>query len=574
MTDGRPGTWTRGSWSLDVRGDEIADICFDGVYLLRAVRPVVRDRDWNTVPVQVVARRSPEGADSTLVTQLLFEADGIRYEASISVRLRDDELAVDFDGRALVGFERNRIGLVVLHPAADAGHAVRVEHTDGSHTAGHWPIEISPHQPFGDVAGFEWSKDGVTATLSLTGDVFETEDQRNWTDASFKTYSTPLARPFPVAVAAGERCHQGIRLTGTGHARTSGVGTTGSGDSVTIFSTVTGSLPPLSVGACLHPPPPRLPEIPAAFETVLVELTGDERHWPDQLRSAAMQAEALAAPLDVRIVTADAEALQRCVAGLAGLPVVRLGAFDPHSHISTPTLWRALRDGAGRHGFTGQLVGGTRAHFTELNRQIEQIPADAQALSFSITPQMHATEDQHLVDSLAMQRVVAENALRLAGGRPVLVGPITLARRFNAVATSAAPDPALDALRAIDPRQATEFAGAWTLASVASLAAAGVAGLCYFETCGPRGMVAPDGSLTPAGRILTTLAQLRGRPVLHCVGPVGVSALAIRTDDTSIELLVANLAPTRRTIAVHGPVRSHPPMNLDGWSVARSTLRV
>ena len=30
-----------------------------------------------------------------------------------------------------------------------------------------------------------------------TGDVFEMEDQRNWTDASFKTYCTPLRQPFP-----------------------------------------------------------------------------------------------------------------------------------------------------------------------------------------------------------------------------------------------------------------------------------------------------------------------------------------------------------------------------------------
>jgi hypothetical protein len=31
------------------------------------------------------------------------------------------------------------------------------------------------------------------------------EDQRNWLDASFKTYSTPQERPKPVAVASGDR---------------------------------------------------------------------------------------------------------------------------------------------------------------------------------------------------------------------------------------------------------------------------------------------------------------------------------------------------------------------------------
>ena len=34
------------------------------------------------------------------------------------------------------------------------------------------------------------------------------EDQRNWTDASFKTYSTPLELPFPVELSAGEQIRQ------------------------------------------------------------------------------------------------------------------------------------------------------------------------------------------------------------------------------------------------------------------------------------------------------------------------------------------------------------------------------
>jgi hypothetical protein len=212
---GTPRAFARGHWSVEVRGDEVADICFDGVYLLRAIRPVVRDRDWNTVPVTVVEQRLDDSG-ATLVSRLRFAGYGIEYEAALTLRLHGNELAVDFNGRALVGFERNRIGLVVLHPAADAGRAVRVKRTDGGLTAGSWPTDISPHQPFRDVAGFEWSKDGVTATLSLGGDVFETEDQRNWTDASFKTYSTPLSLPFPVAVPAGATCHQHVRLTASG----------------------------------------------------------------------------------------------------------------------------------------------------------------------------------------------------------------------------------------------------------------------------------------------------------------------------------------------------------------------
>ena len=37
------------------------------------------------------------------------------------------------------------------------------------------------------------------------GDSFEMEDQRNWTDASFKVYGTPLKNLSPVEVKTGTK---------------------------------------------------------------------------------------------------------------------------------------------------------------------------------------------------------------------------------------------------------------------------------------------------------------------------------------------------------------------------------
>ena len=44
----------------------------------------------------------------------------------------------------------------------------------------------------------------------MEGDTFEMEDQRNWTDASYKTYVRPLALPWPYTLRAGEQ-HQPAR---------------------------------------------------------------------------------------------------------------------------------------------------------------------------------------------------------------------------------------------------------------------------------------------------------------------------------------------------------------------------
>ncbi len=65
-----------------------------------------------------------------------------------------------------------------------------------------FPEEISPHQPFRDIRAMHWKiTDSMEAHLYFEGDVFETEDQRNWTDASYKTYSTPLDQPYPAKVS-------------------------------------------------------------------------------------------------------------------------------------------------------------------------------------------------------------------------------------------------------------------------------------------------------------------------------------------------------------------------------------
>ena len=568
---GDPVRCARGPWSVEVRGDEVSDISFDGVLLLRAIRPVVRDRDWNTVPVRVVAQY---GGGDGLATTLSFETDGIAYEAVLTLELTDGGLTVDFAGRAVTAFERNRIGLVVLHPATEAGHRVEVHHPDGTVTAGRWPTPISPHQPFREVTGFGWTRQGITAQLDLSGEVFETEDQRNWTDASFKTYGTPLGRPFPVLVRPGEQTRQRASLRVSG--RSDRAQPRGPDDQVRIWPEVTGLLPTLSLGAALYPPPLDSPAPSAGsgrYESVLVELAGPEDRWPGLLNAAQEQAAALGAGLDVRLITADPAAVDRGAAALVDRPVIRLGVFDPARHLTTPPLWHALRQAARAHRLAAELVGGTRAHFAELNRGLAELPADLPALTFSLTPQMHAIEVPHLLDSLGAQHTVAANAVRLAAGRSVHIGPVTLARRFNAVATGVPVEAAEDARRGIDALQPTGFAAAWTLASVAALSVEGVAGLCYYETSGPRGILRDDSSPTPAARVLDRLAALRRYPILKVTTPDRVAALAVLAPSGAVEIALANLSPTERTVALQsGSAGRVQPVTLPAWSVTHETV--
>lgn len=505
-----------GPWTALLVGDELAHLCYGGRPVLRAVKAVVRDQDWRTPRPSVSNVEIAQGVDGLHVRwTVTYSGYGVEYGGHLSARFTPGTVEVAFEGTAANAFRSNRIGLVVLHPPTDAGRDVTVEHPDGSITASQFPREISPHQPFMDVAALEWADAGTAFRLEFAGDVFETEDQRNWTDASYKTYSTPLERPFPVDVAAGDTVRQSVFLEAAtlepqeAVEASASIALAGFGSTERLrarLGNAAGHVPALAVGAGANPG--ALPQIPGldALLVELDELPGEAARsaWPAQLQAAA----AHGTGLDIRVTTPNPVA---SVADLADfLPEAkRLAVFDPGTQLTEAETWQDVRAATQGAGFRGSLLAGVRSHFTELNRNSGRTPSDSDALTFSITPQMHSTETAHIIDNVPMQRVAAENALRLGGGRPVHVGPVTLLPRFNAVATSGeAAEPAADEL------QTLPFTAAWLLASISALTIYGVESVTYFEADGPRGISDGAGRLYPAGELLKELAALRGCEVL------------------------------------------------------------
>jgi hypothetical protein len=424
--------------------------------VLRAVKAVVRDQDWRT-PQPSLCNVEVSENDMGLHARwtVSYAGYGVEYDALLTADFTPASVEITFDGTAVDAFRSSRIGLVVLHPPGDAGREITVEHPDGSTTAAQFPQDISPHQPFTDIAALQWADAGTAFRLSFTGDTFETEDQRNWTDASFKTYSTPLALPFPVDVAAGDTVRQSVILEA------------------------------------------------ATFE-------------PQEAVEAAATSLVRSGPGVPRLMRASlGDAAGRVPA--PHLPhAKRLAVFHSASHATEPDTWAELNASVQAAGFRGSLLAGVRSHFTELNRNSGRIPSDSDALTFSITPQMHSTEAAHIIDNVAMHGVVARNALRLGGGRPVHVGPVTLLSRFSAVATSGvAPEGDADEL------QAEPFTAAWLLASIDGLTVDGVASVSYFEASGPRGISDNSGQLNPAGELLRELAALHGSAVFSVHTNVG-----------------------------------------------------
>jgi D-apionolactonase len=180
---------------------------FGGHEVLRGIYPAVRTERWETLAAAVAPMtvRGEPGA-------LWIEFDAHVAAGGVELRWRAE---IEADARGLVqyrwrahadsAFKTNRTGLCVLHPAEAAGQPCRIEQADGRTLAGWFPASVSPHQPFREIRAItHLFAPGAEATVRMEGEVFEMEDQRNWSDASFKTYCRPLDWPRPYTVARGQ----------------------------------------------------------------------------------------------------------------------------------------------------------------------------------------------------------------------------------------------------------------------------------------------------------------------------------------------------------------------------------
>ena len=98
-----------------MRGDELADIRYAGRPVLRSVRGVARDQDWETVPVAVRAVVETEDGLNLALDLVGLGAD---IDGRLGMRADPRTLSVTFDAYLRTSFRRSRIGLVVLQPAS------------------------------------------------------------------------------------------------------------------------------------------------------------------------------------------------------------------------------------------------------------------------------------------------------------------------------------------------------------------------------------------------------------------------------------------------------------------------
>lgn len=592
-----------GPVSLVYEGGDLRYLTVAGREAIRRIYVAVRDPNWGTVPAELSDVRILRAEDRFEIDYTARHRRGdldYRWEARITGEA-DGTIAFSMDGVALADFRSNRIGFCVLHPMACAGAECVVEHVElpagtGAREEGRFPRCISPHQPFRSMRAISHRVSGdVWATVRLSGDVFEMEDQRNWTDASFKIYSRPLDLPFPFPVARGERIRQSVTLTVEG-VRRGGMAVAPAEGAVAVA--VGGDpvpLPALGLGVASHGRPLAAREVQRLRRLrpgyLFLDLDLREPTFAESLRVAWEGAEAVGVPLRVALTVSEcaSEELSSLLAALEGIRP-RISAWFVHDAGRPTTSARTAvlaRDALRRYAPEVPVGGGARAYFTELNRN--RPPTDAlDLLTYAITPQVHAFDNTSLVETPPAQAATVVGARRFADGLPIAINPVTLKPRFNPSATGPVAPPAPgEPPPQVDPRQASLLCAAWTVASLKRLALTGVESATYYETTGWRGVMeveggAPvpvafpsiSGGVFPVYHVLAAVGEVAGAEVLRAESSdsLRVEALALRWE-RRVRVLLANLSDRPQSVALGGLARPDVLWALDETNAAFAMRR-
>jgi D-apionolactonase len=562
-----------GPLSLVYENGDLRYITCGGQPILLRLYAAVRDRNWATIPGTIKDERIETHPDSFRITYRSLHQQGnvdFVWEAAI-IGNADGTLTFDFEGVARATFLRNRIGFCILHPAECAGTVCTVEHANGATSTAPLPEQIVPDQPvlpFADMRGFTQPlPNGGRATLRFLGDIFEMEDQRNWTDASYKTFCTPLRLPYPVEVPAGTHIWQRVEIRAEGSVEKPTHPRQDEAVSIRLHAGEPKSLPAIGFGLSDEENSRTAVQIEKLRALRPAHLRADLRldspTWESQWERAQDEAAALNTALELALLlpAQEPEAALRAAVRLSTqrVPLARcLLLPDTERMLVKPDHARLLAAARETLPFSVPFAAGTNSDFLFANRFPPPM-TDGDALVFAINPQVHAFDNASLVETLATQATAVRSAQRLAGGKPVIVSPVTLLPRHNPYAT--APQ-SPEASPPADPRQKTAFGAVWTLGSVKYLAESGASALTFYETVGPRGLLEDD-TLFPLYTVFAEIAAFTGGSVLPTVSsdPLRVEALTL-TDGTRTICLLANMTPIEQRAAVENEEILLPPFGL------------
>lgn len=415
-----------GEWALEFRDGDLWHIRTAGVEAVERIYFALRDENWGTAPFRMEGLQHDAGPEGFRISfRALHDSGGIRFRWQAEIEGRaEGTLRYTAAGEALSAFRKNRIGLCIHHPLSCSGRTIRVTHSSGSVSSAAFPRLISPHQPVMEIRSMQYAVGhGREIRIDFSGDIWEMEDQRNWSDANFKTYPTPLSLPFPVEIQPGARVEQTveIRLLHAGARR------------------------PLPTGLVLDAIPPEPRNVERLHRLKIAHLRLED---PARLAEAARWN----LPVELALEADDEPDRQLAALDAAAAPLARVIVYRRDEPVPAPRWIERVR----MRFPNVPVLPGANGHFAELNRN--RSSDFSQGAAFGLYPQVHAFDDESIMANLASHESMIETFRSFAGGAPVFLSPVRFA------------PPGID-----DPRLPTAFGAAWTRGALANFSRLGVA---------------------------------------------------------------------------------------------------
>lgn len=562
-----------GPLSLLYTNEAIRRISWNQTEIIRGITWPIRNKSWGTFV--------PEIRD-----EMLIEADGrvsgrLKFAVADGGLISELEFAASGDGEVEVhltmtptagSFETNRAGLTVLHPIRGlAGSPVQVRHPGEATEASEFPRHISPDQPVKDIAGLAYEIGNVSVEIGFAGEVFEMEDQRNWSDASFKTYCVPLK--FPFTYALDRQTKQSVRISVSG----GGSGSTTAQPAGSVTVEPTGGVAP-SIGIALEQgwggnASTLDATTVCGANHLLVRVTPST----DQafLTESADLARRLGAEIDVELVLSDEsppeETLHAAAEALSssGLAPTRLIALR-NAYLASHQPSGPWPDGPGsndvlkstRRAFPNvQIGGGVLTNFTEFNR-CRPDPELCDFITHGSTAIVHAGDDLSVVETLEALPHIYESTQSIGGGKPYRLGLVSIGMRSNPYGASVADNQmqTRETMAREDPRHRGLFGAAWAVGVLGSTIGSSVEALCLAAPAGPFGVAYERqnypqpgyddgiGTVYPMFNVVRFARQLAGGNRLSFHGlPDGLTAYGASTGNTNAAM-IANVSNQPKTV--------------------------
>lgn len=525
-----------------IRAGSLGPIHSAGHEIIRRIFVTVRDRNWQEVtPAHWETTVDSERRVISVLARHKSELVDFEWRGTLELAADHRSGRFEFEGKALRDMDVCRLGLIVLHPPeAMIGSRVtaRSEQSEESLTI---PDLISPQpivdgvpgaltEPFSELkierAGF-----GVLK-LSFGGDVFELEDQRNWGDASFKCYCTPLRLGYPRAVREGTRVAHRVDMRFEPAALDTSEQRTSSARHVAVTSPI--EFPKLGCEWRKDGARSRC-EVQVSYRHYYIDATNAA--GLDHLR--ALLEWSPHARIEVGVDAQDHRALPSHQLSLVREhigQIKRVLVFGAGTVL--PSAWaieswrRAIQDATSSQV---PVLAATRGYYVEYNRSAP-LGAATQGIAFPLSATVHTDELGTIIDNVATVADMSSTARKLMRLAEVAVVPLALYYPCTPAQANFPPPLVLP----------------WLTATTIHAALSGVTSITLAHEL--IEVLLDVGSHHTA--FLTQLAECAGREVLPLDPsmPSGVHALMLGArGNVSVQVLATNLTSEVQRIALASP---------------------